>query len=297
MKEMFRPVSLVLLAVFFACSSCMFFPKSVRVGSKNTLEQTLLGEIIAQHLEKRTSFKVVRRLAFGNATVLNQAAFGKEIDVFPEDTATAIAVLVNEASVMDPVALRERVRTEYERMFGLAVSQPLGPSVRARLVVKKELAQKEGLTDISTAAASKVRWRFGITEDFSGRRDGMPLLNASYKFSHLAAAPTNFEAGALYPTLRDGHADIITGTESDALATDPDFQPLIDDKKIFPPAQICIVSRMDALKNVPGLKEAIDQLIGKMSTEQLRAMNKSALIDKKPLADVAREFLSQAGLR
>jgi osmoprotectant transport system substrate-binding protein len=271
------------------------FPKSVRVGSKNTPEQILLGEIVAQYLEKKTETKVIRRLGLGDANVVVQAAVSRDLDIFPEDTGTAISMVIKENAIMDPVALLERVRAEYDRMYGLQWSNPLGATNRTVMVVTQKLAAKDNLTDLSSASSSKTPWRFGVTPEFASSKDGLTSFSTAYRMLQ-QAPPRNLEAAALYQALIDGQVNLISGTETDGLLTDATFKGLIDDKRIFPPSQVCLVMRRDAIQNVEGLEKAVSQLTGKITTEELRRMNRDIEISKRTAAEVAKEFLTKTGL-
>ena len=56
---------IVALAALTACSRS----HQINVGSKNFTEQVVLGEIVAQHLEKRLGQKVYRKLNLGGEVV------------------------------------------------------------------------------------------------------------------------------------------------------------------------------------------------------------------------------------
>jgi len=271
------------------------FPKSLKVGSKNTTEQMILGEIIAQHLEKKTGLKVERRLGLGDASILHQAAISRDVDVFPEDSATAISEILKENVIMDPTALWERVRNEYDRLYTMQVGRSIGATSGAVMVVPKALAEKEKLTDLSSAMDSKVGWKLGITEDFLRRKDGMSALSTAYRLTQ-RDAPRTLDPDNLYRTLNDGQINMISAVETDGLLAESGYKVLTDDKRVFPPTEICLIHRRDAAQNVKGLEGFLSQLTGRIKTEDLRAMGREAIIGKKPHADIARDFLVRAGL-
>ena len=66
----------------------------LRVGSKNFTEQVVLGEIIAQHLEHRLHQKVERKLNLGGTLLAQQALLNREIDIYPEYSGTALAMVL-----------------------------------------------------------------------------------------------------------------------------------------------------------------------------------------------------------
>src|SRR5260370_12070296 len=64
------------------------------VGSKNFTEQVILGEIVAQHLERRLGAKVERKLNLGGTLLAHQALVSGQIDLYPEYTGTALTAVL-----------------------------------------------------------------------------------------------------------------------------------------------------------------------------------------------------------
>jgi osmoprotectant transport system substrate-binding protein len=291
----FAPYTLAVVCMLFLPACGGLFPKSIKVGSKNTTEQMILGEIVAQYLDKKTGMKVERRLGIGDAAILHQAAISRDVDVFPEDTATAISEILKENVIMDTTSLWERVRNEYDRLYSMQVGRSIGATSGAVIVVPKALADKERLTDLSSAVESKVGWKLGITEDFGRRKDGMAALSTAYRLTQ-RDAPKTLDPDNLYRTLNDGQINMISALETDGLLGESGYKVLLDDKRVFPPTEICLIHRRDAAQNVKSLEGALSQLTGRIKTEDLRALAREAIVGKRPHSDIARDFLARAGL-
>src|SRR5205814_2349772 len=60
------------------------------VGSKNFTEQLVLGELLAQTIERQTRLTVDRRLNLGGTLICDRALLGGDIDVYVEYTGTAL---------------------------------------------------------------------------------------------------------------------------------------------------------------------------------------------------------------
>ena len=56
------------------------------VGSKNFTEQVILGEIVAQQIERRLGRQVDRKLNLGGTLLAHQALVNGQIDLYPEYT-------------------------------------------------------------------------------------------------------------------------------------------------------------------------------------------------------------------
>ena len=73
------------MAYFFAGKGA----GAIAVGSKDFTEQVILGEILAQAIEGKTSLQVVRRFDLGG-NLAHEALAAGEIDVYVEYTGTAL---------------------------------------------------------------------------------------------------------------------------------------------------------------------------------------------------------------
>src|SRR3990167_10405370 len=61
----------------------------IRIGTANFTEQIILGEILAQWIEQKTSLQVERKFNLGASAILTKAIQEGEIDLFPAYTGTA----------------------------------------------------------------------------------------------------------------------------------------------------------------------------------------------------------------
>ena len=100
------------------------------MGSKNFTEQVVFGEIIAQHLENRLHEKVARSLNLGGTMLAQQALLNREIDIYPEYSGTALAMVLKAPVGTD-------LKAEYARRFHLAWLPPLGIDNTFAMVVRK----------------------------------------------------------------------------------------------------------------------------------------------------------------
>src|SRR5437016_11986858 len=90
---------------------------AIVVGSKNFTEQLVLGEIIAQQLERRLGEKVERKLNLGGTLLAHQALLSGEIDLYPEYTGTAITTVLKLPPSRDATRVLGAVRSEYQKRW------------------------------------------------------------------------------------------------------------------------------------------------------------------------------------
>ena len=267
----------------------------ITVGSKNFTEQILLGEIVAQHLERRLEEKIDRKLDLGGTLLAQQALRNGEIDLFPEYTGTALTNVLKLAPMADPAVVLERVRAEYQRRWQLTWLDPLGFNNTFAMVVRGRQARAESLEALSDAARSKNGWRLGAGYEFLERPDGLRGLLATYRLP-LNGEPKSMDLGLLYKALEQNQVDMAAGSATDGMLSVLDVKVLGDDKHYFPPYQAALVVRADALRAHPGLRAALDQLSGKLSDTAMQKLNYEVDGKHRPVAEVARDWLRNAGL-
>lgn len=145
-----------LLILCVAGSFCSCNPdrhSGIVVGSKNFSEQSLLGEIVAQHLEARLHQPVTRRFYLAGSYICQQALLAGRIDTYVEYTGTALTAILHDPLESDPSAVFSRVQSEYRQRFDLAVLPSLGFNNTFAIVVRGEDARRWNLKTISDAAA------------------------------------------------------------------------------------------------------------------------------------------------
>jgi osmoprotectant transport system substrate-binding protein len=265
------------------------------VGSKNFSEQALLGEIVAQHLEARTHREVTRRFYLAGSYICQQALLAGRIDLYVEYTGTALTAILHDSLEADPRAVYERVRSEYQRRFGLEVLASLGFNNTFAIVVRGEDARRLHLKTISDAAPFAREWRAGFGYEFMERPDGFAGLARTYGLA-FKETPRILDLGLLYRALLEKQVDFVAGNSTDGLLAARDLKMLEDDKHYFPPYEAVPVVREDALGRFPEMRGALLELAGKINDEEMRRMNFEVDGEHRDIADVAREFLRAKGL-
>ncbi|PYR31085.1 MAG: glycine/betaine ABC transporter substrate-binding protein, partial [Acidobacteria bacterium] len=74
---------------------------AIVVGSKNFTEQMILGEIIAETIERDTGLTVKRRLNLGGTLICDRALMTGDIDVYVEYTGTALTAIFHQPITPD----------------------------------------------------------------------------------------------------------------------------------------------------------------------------------------------------
>ena len=89
----------VIVATFFAItSSAAEAADTVRIGAKNFSEQEILGELVAQLIERHTDLNVERKFGLGGTGVCHAALVAGELDIYVEYTGTALLNVINQSA-------------------------------------------------------------------------------------------------------------------------------------------------------------------------------------------------------
>src|SRR5580765_7131527 len=102
-------IPMVPLAALFL-SGCGRSLQPIVIGSKSSTEQTIIGEIVAQHLEHRLGRKVERRFNVGGTLIAHQAFQNGEISLYPEYTGAIVTEIIREQPASQVTQVFERSR-------------------------------------------------------------------------------------------------------------------------------------------------------------------------------------------
>ena len=121
------------------------------------------------------------------------------------------------------------------------------------------------------------------------------LVAAAYGL-HFVGEPRTMELGLLYRSLAAHQVDIVAGNSTDSAIKALDFVALEDDKHYFPPYEAVPLVREDSLRRWPQIGVAMQRLAGKVSADEMRAMNLAVESQHRDVGDVVREFRAGKGL-
>ena len=269
-------------------SSCAS-PPHIVVGSKNFTEQLILGEILAQQIERTMHVLVERKLNLGGTLLAHEALVQGSIDLYPEYTGTALMAVLKRPPATDPSTVLADVRAAYEAQWKLAWLAPLGFENTFAMIVRGDTARDGKLSSLSDAARGGP-WHFGVGYEFAQRADGLPGLLKVYGLRS-AGDPVTMDLGLLYSALNSRKVDMIAANSTDGPASALDVKILDDDRHYFPPYQCAVVVREKSLTRYPGLRAALEQLSGKLTVETMRRLNQAVDGEHRPAGQVAAQFL------
>jgi glycine betaine/choline ABC-type transport system substrate-binding protein len=260
------------------------------VGSKNFTEQVILGELLAQQVERRLNIAVTRKLNLGGTLLAHEALRTGAIDLYPEYTGTALTAILKQPAAKDSAGVLAGVRAGY-RQWRLEWLDPLGFNNTFAMVVLTRAAHAGGISTLSAAAQRDAPWRLGVGYEFVQRPDGLAGMLRAYNL-RLNGAPVTMDLGLLYPALETGKIEMAAASATDGLLARPEFTVLTDDRRYFPPYDCAVVARADSLARHSGLADALNELSGRISEDAMRRMNAAVDREHRNVAEVAKQFLT-----
>jgi osmoprotectant transport system permease protein len=283
-------LGLALLVVIWPQQSA----NAIVIGSKNFTEQIILGELLAQTIERQTERPVVRRFNLGGTLVCHEALRRGDIDVYVEYTGTALTALFNQP-IGDPSSVFDRVRELYAEQ-GLTVLPGLGFNNTFAILVRTQDARAQNLKAVSDLSRVAPEWRAGFGYEFLERPDGFTGLARAYQL-RFREAPRVMDLNLIYRALAAGEIDLTAGDATSGLIEALTLTHLIDDRNYFPPYDAVPVARATTLLRYPEVDAAVRRLAGRVSAAAMRQMNHEVDGLRRDPREVVRKFIQGVGSR
>jgi osmoprotectant transport system substrate-binding protein len=282
-------------------------PRSSRItiGAKNFTEQVVLGELLAQEIEAvfaeqgQSHYQVARRFYLAGSYLCQQALVSDRIDGYVEYSGTALTAILKQPlppiGQRDAAAVFRMIQRIYHTRYGVEVGPGLGFEDTFAMVVRGDDARRLNLHTISDAITQAPNWRLGVGYEFEERPDGLRGLESTYGL-RFGGAPRVMDLGLLYRALAAHQVDMVAGNSTDGPIRALGFVVLADDRHYFPPYEAVPLVREDSVRRHPEIQTAINRLAGKVTADEVQAMNDAVDAQHRDVGDVVREFRRAKGL-
>lgn len=268
--------------------------KTVTIGSKNFAEEFILGNIYAQAL-KAAGFNVKTQLNLGSEQIAYKALKSGQIDAYPEYSGTALTSFYG-VKIAD-------VPRDKDKAFALLAKDAKKAGITALpqtpfqdtfvVTSTKATAKKYGNPTTLSAVAKKAGSGASISgfPECKQRTDCLLGLNQTYNWH-----PKFVSSQGKYADLDGGQADFTFGFGTDGELALKKYATYADDKQLFPPYYVTLLSTDAAIKKLGPKGEAVIQAVQKPLTEKVMAeLNSRATLDKQQPAKVAADYLTSFG--
>jgi osmoprotectant transport system permease protein len=263
--------------------------RDIIVGSKNFTEQVVLGEIIAQTLE-RHGLSVERRFNLGGTAIAHQALLSGGIDTYVEYSGTSLTAIFNLPPSTSPDAVFEQVRDRYAGL-GVTALPRLGFNNTFAILVRADDAARLRLKTIGDLDRFREA-RAGFGYEFLERPDGLKGLSAAYNL-RFAAPPRTMDLNLIYRAVAAKEIDVTAGDATSGQIDALDLVVLEDDRRYFPAYEAVPLVRANVMLKHPEAGAALRQLSGAISAADVRRMNYAVDAEKQDPFQVVRSFLDR----
>lgn len=268
--------------------------RPIRIGFPNQTEQAMLGYMAALIIERQLGLEVELTPNLGGTGIGQTAIIEGALDIFPDYTGDALANVLKEDPITEPMAAFDRVASQYQELYGITWLAPTQFNNTYALALKSELAAERSIATISDLEDHAPDWRLGSSVEFAARPiDGYPGMVGAYGFEFGSIRP--MDIGLMYTSIDAGQVDVIVAFATDARIGLVGLTVLEDDKFFFPAYNAAITVRNEVLEQHPEIAEAINAVIANIDTETQIALNGRADIDNIPLDVVAEDYLREVG--
>ena len=265
-------------------------PGTVVIGSKNFTEQVILGEILAQEIEKETNLRVERQFNLGGTLICHEAVKAGKIDGYVEYSGTAFTGILREKPLNDARLVSQKLQEIYPEKFNLEVFPSLGFENTFAIVIRGETASQYNLKTLSQAAKYTPNWQAGFGYEFLEREDGYKGLAKTYGLT-FAQPPKVMDLGLMYRALAEKQVDLVAGNSTDGLIPVLDLVILEDDRRYFPPYEAVPIFNRDSLRKYPQLRQVLAKLTGKITSTAMQKLNYQVDGRNRRVEEVVKEFL------
>lgn len=267
-----------------ACAS------AITVGSKSFTESKTVSEIYALALEKQ-GYKV-RRLPNISNSVIFPATQKGQVDVYPDYTGTIVETYLHKHGTGKSAQQMAKIAQEGLKKKGLVTLNYAPGDNRQGLAMPKKVAKKYHITNLTQLQKQAPKLRLASQGEFEKRSDALPAMNKVYgKFKFKSIK--DYDSSLLYRIMEQDKADVAPVSTTDGQLATGKFTLIQDDKNIWPPYNLVPVANQKAVKTHPKMVAALNEVDQKLTTAQLKKLNKEVAVDGQNYKTVAKTWFKQ----
>jgi glycine betaine/choline ABC-type transport system substrate-binding protein len=269
--------------------------KTVTIGSKNFTEEFILGQIYAQAL-RAAGYNVKTQLNLGSEQIALRAVKSGQVDAYPEYTGTALTSFFKVKAPDVPKDEQKAyvlARTGFAKQ-GLTALAPTPFTDSNGVGMLKDTADKLGVSNISDLKDKAPTLKFSGTPECPQRPDCLLGLKDTYGLKFKKVIPV--DPSLRYSVLEKKKADVGIVFTTDGQLAQGKVKLLEDDMHMFPPYNVTLVFKKDALDKLgTDARKTIALVQQGLTTEAMQELNSRVDIDKQTPAAVAKAYLTESG--
>lgn len=262
---------------------------AVRIGTKTFTEQYILGEIVAQRIQRAAGLPTETTHSLGSSVAFDALSRG-EIDAYVDYSGTIWATVMKRTEpVRDRAKLLREVSSYLKEHHGVVVVAALGFENTYALAMPRRRAEELGVRRISDLAAVSGALTLGADYEFMGRPEWKNLRSV---YGLTFRAQRSMDSSLMYQAVAEGAVDVLSAFSTDGRIEAFDLVVLEDDRQAIPPYDaIVLASKSLSMRHPPALA-ALRGLAGRIGAARMRQMNLAVDVEGRAPSAVAEEFLT-----
>ncbi|WP_236789828.1 ABC transporter substrate-binding protein [Amycolatopsis sp. GM8] len=262
------------------------------VASFNFTDSQILAELYSQALEAK-GYPVTRKFNIGSRELVYPSLKSGELQFIPEYQGAAISTGFNQDAPKDADSEHAKL-AELLKPSGVGLLNYAPAENKNTYIVKSDLAKQQGLTKISDLKKlDKVV--LGGPPECGTRANCFVGFRDTYKLN--VTFQSVQEAGPRLEQLKSGAVTVIPVDSVSPPTADSDYTVLQDDLNIVATENIVPAVNQKVLdERGPDFAAAVNAVSAKLTTPELRDLNKQVDSDGDTVTDVAKGWLSKQGL-
>ncbi|MGH3520793.1 MAG: ABC transporter substrate-binding protein [Haloechinothrix sp.] len=259
------------------------------VGSADFTENVLLAEIYAGAL-RGAGAQVTTRLRVGTRESLIRGLQDESLSVVPEYTGNLLAYLDDSATQTEPDDVFAAL--EGAMPDGLGVLDKAEAEDSDVLVVTQETAREHNLSTVDDLGPKCDEFTLGAAGEWKQRWEAK--IKEVYGCGFESIQTTDAGGPVTVEALKSGQVQVANLFTTASAIEANDFVQLTDTKRMYPAQNIVPLIREDEF--IDEAREALNKVSAALDTERLTALVARVEVDKENAADVAQDFLREAGI-
>lgn len=298
-RKMWVPVAAILLAF------CLLLPYGR--GSSGDLmlydgdysETQLMHHMVKMLVEDQTDLTVTiqdQMSQVNNWGALNGNNHTCDLMISYDGTLLTTFFHQDVTDVPEGTSIYDYVNQVAQEEYGMRLLEKLGFDNTYAIAVPQSIADQYGLETISDLIPLAEKLTFGAEQGFFTLEGSMKYGPFTEFYGLNFRNPVSVDLGLKYTAVENGSFDVTVVYATDGLNRKVGLKILEDDKSFFPDYNGAFLVREDILEKYPELEGILNQLAGRIPTEQMAELTYQVDVLGRTVDDVAREFLVDQGL-
>ena len=297
-KKMWIPVAAIVLAFILLLPYGRGGTGDILLYDGDYSETQLMHHMVKMLVEDQTDLTVTiqdQMSQVNNWNSLKDDSHTCDLMISYDGTILTTFLGQDTVDVPEGMTIYDYVQGELDS-YGLTQLEQLGFENTYAIGVPQALADEYGLETISDLIPSADQLTFGAEQEFF-TLEGSMKYDPFVKFYGLNFQDAvSVDMGLKYSAIENGSFDVAVVYSTDGLNKKVGLKVLEDDQSFFPDYNGVFLVRDDLLEKYPEVADILNQLAGKIPTEQMAELTYQVDVEGRTVDEVAREFLVSLGL-